>query len=80
MGVAADGPTPPFRFELAHRAFQWQLLDVEKPSFRPVELPPPGVVSTPRLECVELGCLTAPACFAAALSLLRRSGLLEGNG
>jgi len=36
-GVLVDEPTPPFRFGLAHRAFQWQLLDVAKLSFRLVE-------------------------------------------
>ena len=78
-GVAVDGLTPPFRFGLAHRAFQWQLLDVVKPSFRLVELPLLGAKSVPRLECVELGSSMVLACCAAASSLLLHSGLLEGN-
>ena len=79
VGVAADGPTPPFCFGLAHRAFRWPLLDVEKPSFRRAELPPPGAEFAPHLGCVVLGSSTALASFAAALSLPQRSGLLEGN-
>ena len=78
--VAVDGLTPPFRFGLARRAFQWQLLDVGKPSFRLVELPPLGAESVPRLECVELGSSMVLACCTAALSLPLHSGLLEGNG
>ena len=79
-GVAVDGLTPPFRFGVAHRAFQWQFLVVEKPSFRLVELPLPGAESAPRLEYVELGSSMALACCAAALSLPLHSGLLEGSG
>jgi len=78
-GAAANGPTPPFRFGLAHCAFRWPLLDVEKPNFRPAELPPPGAKSAPRPGCAALGSSTALACFAATLLLPQRSGLLEGN-
>jgi len=79
-GAAADGPTPPFRCGPAHHALLWPLLDVERPSSRPAELPPLGAESAPRLECVALGSLTVQAYYAAALSLPRRSGPLEGNG
>jgi len=74
--VAADGLTPPFRFGVAHRAFQWLLPVIEKPSFRLVELPPPGAKSVLRLEFVELGSSMALACCAAALSPPLHSGLL----
>jgi len=79
-GVAADGPIPLVRFGLAHRAFQWQPLFVEKLSFRLAELPPPGAEFAPRPGCVELGSSMALACSAAALLPPQRSGLLEGNG
>jgi len=78
--VAVDELIPPFRFGVAHRAFQWQLLVVEKPSFRLVELPPPGAESVPRLEYVGLGSSMILACCAAALSPPLHSGLLEENG
>jgi len=48
--VAVDGPTTPFHFGLARRAFQWPLLDVEKPSFRLAELPLPGAESAPHFS------------------------------
>lgn len=79
-GAVVDGLIHPFRSAVAHRAFQWQLLVIEKPSFRLVELPPPGVECVPRLECVELGSSMALACCAAALSPPLHFGLLEGNG
>ena len=79
-GEAVDGPTPPFRFGAAHRAFQWRLLVVEKLSFRLVEPPLPGAESVPRLECVKLGSSMVLACYAAALLLPLHYGLLEGNG
>ena len=77
---AADGLTPPFRCGLAHRAFPWLLLDVERPSFRPAELLLPGAESAPRLECVVLGNSMAQAYYAATSSLPRHFGPLEGNG
>ena len=79
-GVAVDGLTPPFRFGVARRAFQWRLLVIEKPSFRLVEPPLPGAESAPRLECVELGSSMALACCVAALLLPLRFGLLVGSG
>jgi len=79
-GVAVDGPTPPFRFGVAHRAFQWRLLVVEKPSSRLVKPPLFGAESVPCLECVELGSSMALACCVAALLLPLHSDLLEGSG
>ena len=78
--VAAGGPTPPFRFGPARHAFQWQHLDVGKPSFRLAELPPPEEASVPRLKCIEPESLMVLACCAAALSLPLHFGLLEGSG
>ena len=77
---AVDGPTPPFRFGAARHAFQWQLLVIEKLSFRLVELPPPGAGSVPRLECVEPGSSTALACCTVASSPPLCFGLLAGSG
>ena len=79
-GAAADGPIPPFHSGLARHASPWPLLDVERPSFRPAELPPHGVESAPRLECVALGSSMVRAYCVAALSPPRHSGPLEGNG
>ena len=79
-GVAADGLTPLFRSGLAHHAFLWLLLDVERPSSRLAELPPPGAEFAPRLECVVLVSLRARACFATTSSLRRCSSPLEGSG
>ena len=79
-GAATDGPTPPFHSGPTHHAFLWPLLDVERPSSRPTELPLPGAESAPRLECVALGSSMVRAYYVAALSPPRRSGLLEGNG
>ena len=79
-GVDADGPTPPFHFGLARHASPWLLLDVKKPSSRPAELPLPEVESAPHLEFTVLGSSRAQASFVAALSPLRRSGLLRGSG
>jgi len=79
-GAAADGPTPPFRSGPAHHAFPWLLLDVERPSSQPAELPLHGAESAPRLECVTLESSTVRAyCIAASLPP-RRFGPLEGNG
>jgi len=79
-GAAADGLTPPFHSGPAHHAFLWPLLDVERPSSRHAELPPPGAKFAPRLECVVLGSSIVRAYYVAALSPPRRSGPLEGNG
>ena len=79
-GGDVDGLTPPFHSRVAHRAFLWRLLVVEKPSSRLVELPLPRAESAPRLECIELGSSMALACCVAASLLPLHSGLLEGNG
>jgi len=79
-GVAADGPTPPFRSGPAHCASLWLLLDVERPSSRLAELPPLEAESAPRLECVVLeSSMVRAYCVVASLPP-RRSGPLEGNG
>ena len=79
-GAAANGPTPPFRSGQAHHAFLWLLLDVERPSSQPAELPLLGAESAPRLECVVLeSSMVRAYCVAASLPP-RHSGPLEGNG
>ena len=68
VGAAADRPTPPFHSGPAHHAFLWLLLDVERPSSWPAELPLLGAESAPRLECVVLESSTVRAyCVAASL-------------
>jgi len=79
-GVIADGLTPPFHFVLARDVSPWPLLDVEKLSSRPAELPLLGEEYAPRLEFATLGSSRAQACYVAASSPPRRSGLLKGNG
>jgi len=68
-GTAADGPTPPFRSGPAHHAFMWPLLDIERPSSRLAELPPPGAKFAPCLECVALWSSMVRAYYVAALLL-----------
>ena len=79
-GVVADGLTPPSHFGSACHASPWLLLDVEKPSSRPTELPPLEAESAPRLEFAALGSWKVQACYVAASLLPRRSGLLGGSG
>ena len=79
-GATTDGLIPPFRSGQARCAFPWLPLDVERPSFLPVEPLPPGAESAPRLRCAVLGNSRAGACCATASLLPQRSGPLEGSG
>ena len=76
---AVDGPIPPFHSGLAHHASLWPLLNAERPSSRPAELPLLGAESILYLKCVMLESSIGQAYCAAALSWRRRSGPLVGS-
>ena len=79
-GVVADGLTLPFHFGSARHASPWLLLDAKKLSSRPAKPPLLEAESEPRLEFAALGNSRGQACYVAALSPPRHSGLLEGSG